>query len=87
MTTRQLRRFSKPSKPSSSGAGRDQRIEPRNGKSSKTSTVSTIRVDGTQHWVGKTQSPSNGKGPKRALGPTQIRDTRPKISRLSLTLG
>jgi putative transposase len=30
-------------------------------RSSNTSTASTIRADGTQHWAGKALSPSNGK--------------------------
>lgn len=36
--------------------------------------VSTIRVDGTPHWVGKAQSLSDGRWPNRALGAAQIRD-------------
>ncbi|MBO9440404.1 MULTISPECIES: hypothetical protein, partial [unclassified Sulfitobacter] len=39
-----------------------------------TSTASTIREGGTQHWVGKSRSLSKGKWPKRARGAAQKRD-------------
>ena len=37
-------------------------------QSSNTSTASTTRVEGIQHWVGKARSLSNGRWLKRALG-------------------
>lgn len=52
-----------------------------------TSTASTIRDAGTQHWAGKARSISNGKWPKRVLGAARNRDrSKEDLTIVNLTL-